>query len=616
MKKVITNLSTAVLVMGQVFLGYSAGGAVESTSLETKKMSEFNLDKMVISATKTEHRLGDVPVSMDVITAEDMLLKGAKTVHDALRGIPGISIGKNSGSWGDKGEVSLQGLDAAYTLVLVDGQKMIGGHGGSFDLTNIPVEIVERIEVVKGAASALYGSDALGGVVNIITKAPPEKATASISATLGSRNTQIYEAFAGATIEGVGIQANYTHRESDGVNKETDEYVEDMVQAAFAYKFLPDMKLTLKPNYTKTRIVPDERDQEYVGGNLLYDWKPTRDSKVVFRGSMLRYIHKTDSESTDYNATETEAELMYSRRLFSNYTLTGGYVYNTRTNDDRAKGYTADQTLNSGYLQAEAKVRMVTLVAGVRVDSHDLWGTETNPKGSVMVDIIDGLKARASVGTSFKAPSLVELYADDWRMGPFSVQANPELKPEKALSYQAGLEYVLGKYLLTKASYFRNDMEDMIGYTTTRMGPPPWDMNWINIDEAMTQGVEASLKSQLFDGLDINLGYTYLLTENKETGMALTYKPKHKLEAEIAYLIPYIDLRVALEAEYVGERFEDDENEDKLGEYTLYHLTLSHDVAGKGNAFVRVENLSNENDIEDEYDVDGAYITVGYKMKY
>ncbi|MCD4812446.1 TonB-dependent receptor [bacterium] len=581
-----------------------------------KEMSNFNLDTLVISATRTEHKLGDVPVTTEIITKEDIQARGVKTVQDALRGLPGIKINKSCGSWGDKGKIEIQGLDASQTLILVDGQRAVGGHANAVDLNQIPVEMIERIEIVKGPGSALYGSDAMAGVVNIITKSATEKMQASAGASLGSRQTQIYEAGGCIKTGDFGVAANYTHRQSDGIEKETDKYSEDMVQGTMQYSFTPQVKLAVKPSYSKNKMDYEGRNQEHLGLNMLFDWTPDKYSKLNFRGGLLNYKHYTEDKSTDYIGDDYDAEINYSRTLFDYYTLIGGYSYYSKKLDDQGKEYSADQTLHSGLLQTEMDIGPVTAVLGARGDNHDLWGTETNPKASLMYKVMEGLKLRASAGTAFRAPSLVKLYAEDWRMGPFLVKANPDLKPEKSIGYQVGAEYNLSTLLLTKLSYFRNDIEDLINAEYVRRGRPPWDMNWVNVDAVMTQGMEFSVAGQPLDDLNFRLGYTYLQTEDKETGKELTCKPQHKLDFSASYRIPFIDVLLVAEAEYVGERFEDAENEDQLDAYTLFNLALSRNILDYVDIFVRADNLSGEKNITDEYDIDGTSVLAGLKVKF
>ncbi|RKY42124.1 MAG: hypothetical protein DRP80_07100, partial [Candidatus Omnitrophota bacterium] len=232
----------------------------------------FNLGEVIVTATKTEHTLGDVPAEAEVITKDEIKAKNIKTVQDALMYLTGIKINKNCGSWGDKGKIEILGLDAKHTLILVDGQRILGGHAAAADLQQIPIEAVERIEVVKGPASALYGSDAAGGVINVITKSAPEKPTFSASVSFGSRGTQIHEVNGGAKKDKFGCFLNYTYRESEGVHKITDQYRENMFQASFEYKFSPESKLTLKPSYSEHRMKDEGRKQERFSLNSIWEW--------------------------------------------------------------------------------------------------------------------------------------------------------------------------------------------------------------------------------------------------------------------------------------------------------------------------------------------------------
>jgi len=238
---------------------------------ESQEEEVFNLGQIVVSATKTEHTLGDVPVEVSVITKEEIKDKNIKTVQDALKYLTGIKINKNCGSWGDKGKVEMLGLDSKHILILVDGQRILGGHAASVDLQQIPIEAVERIEVVKGPASALYGSDAIGGVINIITKSAPEKPSVSLSASFGKRGTQIYELSGGFKKGKFGSFFNYTYRKSKGIEEELDKYWENIFQGSLEYEFTPRYKFTLKPYYSEHKIKYDGRKQERTRINSIWE---------------------------------------------------------------------------------------------------------------------------------------------------------------------------------------------------------------------------------------------------------------------------------------------------------------------------------------------------------
>jgi len=614
--KVIASRIGYKPMMNRVIVSMNEVSILNFELLETA----IPIEGIIVTATKTEHSLGDVPVSAVLITKEEIEAENIKTVQDALMYLPAVKINKSCGSWGDKGKVEIQGLSANHTLILVDGQKWHGGHGEGVDLQSMPIEMIERIEVVKGPASSLYGSDAIGGVVNIITKFASEKPTISLSTALGSRKTQIHEAVGSFKKGKFGSFLSYTYRESDGVQPESDWYDEHILQVSFRYEFSPQAKLTLKSYYSTHKMkyelsdtTMQERIQERFALNSIYEWAPDELSKLNLRSSWFNYKHYTDNKSSDWDDNNYEIELNYSRLVFDKHTLTGGYHYQKEDIDDRGKDYKADQTLHGFFLQDEIDFSPFAFVLGTRIDNHDRWQTEVNPKASLLYKITEDLKLRGSVGKAFRGPALVKLYGS-WRMGPYLVHPNPDLKPERSIGYQIGAEYRLAEKLLSKLSFFRNDVEDMISHRIVKVGPPLWDMYWENVGEAVTQGIELSLASQIIDNLTGKLGYTFLDTEDKKTKKKLTYKAKHKLDLGLDYEISRIALNINLIAEYIGKRYDSDYN--KLKDYTIFNFALTKDIGKYVQVFVRVDNIFDKKNIEDEYDIDGTEFLGGMKIKF
>lgn len=607
MKKFFLISVSLLMFFGLVSMIQAEETGVISPSVE--------MQKTVVTATKTEHTLGDVPVAVEVITKEEIEARNVKTVQDALKYISGIKVNKNCSGWGDKGKVQIQGLSADYTLILVDGQKYHGGHGEGVDLQSIPIETIERIEIVKGPASALYGSDAMGGVINIITKSAPEKPTFAASASFGSRKTEVYETSGGFKHAQFGTFLNYTRRESDGIETELDKYKEDILQGTLQYEFTQQSRLDLKPYYSEHKMEDEGRTQKRVGLNALWEWNPDKLSKLNLRGSLLNYEHYTDDRGSDWDDDNYEVELNYSRLVFGKHTLVAGYHYQGEDIDDKGKGYDGSQTLNSFFLQDEIDFSPFVFVLGLRVDDHDKWGTEINPKASLMYKATDALKFRASVGRAFKAPDLVKLYGEGWRMGPYVVHANPNLNPETSVGYQLGAEYEFSQDILGKVTLFRNDIEDMINYRTVKTSYP-YDMYWENIDEATTQGVEVSLVSRFMDNLTAKLGYTFLDTEDEATGKELVERAKHKVDLELDLDIPQLGLNFNLAGQYVGKRYEDEENTERLGSYAVWDFAATKDITDYAEIFARVDNIFGKKDIEDEYDIDGTEFFAGLKLKF
>lgn len=615
------------LILNAVVLSFwfvAAVGAAE------EDLSAVEMQKTVVTATKTEHTLGDVPVAAEVITQEEIKAKNIKTVQEAIKHLSGMKIIQNSGSWGNKGNIQIQGLDAKHTLIVVDGQKYYGGHG-AVDVNSIPIEMIERIEVVKGPASALYGSDAVGGVVHIITKSGPDKATGSASAAFGTRNTRIHEASGGFKKGKFKSFLNFTYKESDGKEAEytdssgirqSDQYDEYILMGSFDYNVTSESSLTLKPYYSENTVKSgisatelQDRVQKRLGLNTIWGWRPDNLSKLNLRGSWFNYRHYTDDKRSDWEDDSYEVEIDYSRLVMNRHTITGGYHYHNEASDDAGKDYEADQTLHSFYLQDEMDFEPVIFVVAARLDEHDKWDTEINPKASLLYRVTDGFKLRASVGRAFKGPTLTGLYADGWRMGPYLVHANPDLKPETSVGYQLGAEYMLSEMFIAKLSFFRNEVENLISSRTVRSGPPPWAMYWENIDEARTQGIEIGLTSRLMENLTGNLEYTFLDTENKETGKELTNRPKYKLDFGLDWKIPSFGMNLNFACQYIGERYDDEDNTIELDAYTIYNISATKQMTKYGELFMRIDNIFGEKDIEDEYDIDGAQFLAGVKIK-
>lgn len=574
----------------------------------------LKLDQVVVTATKTEHTLGDVPVDAEVVTREELDRRQVKTIQDALKYLTGVKINQTSSGWGDKGKVQMQGLEERHTLILVDGQRFLGGHGDAADLQSIPLDMVERIEVVKGPASALYGSDAMGGVVNIITRKDPGKVSLSLSPSFGSRATQVHEATAGFSAGGFSSLLGYTYRESSGVEKTTDEYHEHIFQGNLGYAFTPDSKVTVKPYYSEHFMEDESRMQKRGGVNTAWDWTPGKLSKASVRGSFFKYEHTTGDGTTDWDTNSYEGEITYSRLLFDRHMLTAGYQYFKEDIDDKGKEYKADQYLHSIYLQDEIDIKPLVVVIGTRIDQHDRWGTEVNPKASLLYSVTEYLKIRGSVGTAFKGPSLVKLYGDGWRMGPYLVHANPDLKPEKSLGYQLGVEYSFLERFLAKLTLFRNDIEDLVDSYIVKKGKPPYDMYWRNVDKAVTQGVEVSLTARVMEGLTANAGYTYLDTEDKTLDRELTYRSKHKASLELNQRFPEIGFNINLAGEFFGPRFDDDYK--KLGGYFVCNIAATQDIGAHLQLFARADNIFDKKNVEDEYDIDGIQVLAGLKMSF
>lgn len=577
-------------------------------------------EDVVVTATKTAHSLDDVPIKTEVITRQEIENKKYKSLQEVFERMPGLRVDMTSGAWGDKGKVRIRGLESKHVLILVDGHRLYGGHDASVDLQSYPTEMIERIEVVKGPGSALYGSEAMGGVINIITRNPEKGADASASAAYGSRNRQIVEATSGWKGNGLGSLLSYTYRHSDGIESNFDEYDEHALQGTLSYDFSPRAQVRLKPYFSEHSIDYEDRVQQRIGLNPSWQWQPDELSTLRLWGSWFSYDHEaedpeTGKKDTDYTHDMYEMELNYSRLFLDRHLLTLGSQFEQEERDDKAKGYDADEDVISFFASDEIDWHPLVLVLGARFDDHDEWGSEVTPKVNIAYHLSNSVKLRGSVGRAFNAPTLSKLYGQ-WRMGPYEVQPNPDLEPEESWGYDLGADWRINSDISLSLTLFQNDVENLIVSRTVRKGPPPWDLFWENVNEARTRGVEISAAATFLENWTADLGYTYLDAENRETGKELEERANHELDMSLGWQQPSSGLSVFLEGQYLGRRYADEENADRLGGYALFDLVINKDFGDHYQTFVRVDNLLNKEGIEDAYDVDGTELLAGVNFRF
>ena len=586
------RLAAAALVV--LLAGFPAVQA-----LADDQQKETQLETTVVTATLTETPVRELGVAATVITAEDIERRQATHVLELLQEVPGFNMSQ-TGSRGGLSELRVRGGEADYALVLIDGVQVNDG-GGHFDFATLSTDNIERIEIIRGPQSALYGSDAIGGVINIITKKGTGAPLVKLSTAGGLRDNGHYQA---------EHKAGFTFgREQGGVSlaygRSDDEGVVDFVNSGFRSNVFSgrfDLHPTDRWDFTFTTRLEDTRFEypSEAGGDRIdrlvpgLDPDQNNEETDFVAGARLRvdatdwwehvlhYGHHTkdndnhdpaDPETSyDYmdslsNYTETRDSIDYHWNFYIpkegpvQSTLTVGFEYEDESYSSISTGsYTsnceADRD-NMGYYMQEQLTLFdrLHLVGGFRLEDNSEFGTEIVPRGSVAFEIFEtDTKLRAAVGEGFKEPSFFENFGGGYVVG------NPDLDPEKSFSWEVGIDqYFWDDRITLSFTYFNNEYEDLITYVTTLNSADP---NYLNIQGAESQGLEFEARVRPGYGLTLGASYTYLDTEVTDDGglnsvffaegKKLLRRPEHQFGFFVDWA--WEGLKIHVNTTWVGER--------------------------------------------------------------
>lgn len=602
----------------------------------------FDLGEVVVTATKTPHLLKDVPGSVTIVTKEEIEESGANDLGEALEKAVGVKI-RDYGSMGAATGISLRGSTPGQVLVLVDGRPTALSSLGTTDLSLYPVDNIERIEVVRGPSSALYGADALGGVVNIITRDAPEKPTATFDLSYGTFNTQIYQMSYGAKKDKFGYFFTAGKNKSGG-NRENSACDGKHFTTKLSYDFSENAKISLSLGYLyQSSDTPgsltwpsldahqnDEKDWVDLTYNLRLGEDSDIMAKVFYNRHWLESIagHLATDSRSETKINQVGLELQHNFLLNEMNLLTYGVSYkrdevevDDKVNNTFTIGGGKEPTTTGIYLQDEIKFNALplTLVPGVRYDAPSDYEKRVSPKLSALYELGEKTNIRASVGQAYRAPTVDDLYwYEDWGYG-MGAYGNPDLKPEKSTSWELGVEHQFGQKVLARTTYFRSEVKDLITWAETPAGS--WCYVATNVDEALIQGVESETKFQFTPEISASLNYTYTDARNKgETyyDKYLRYQPKDKVGCTLDYENKK-GFKASVGVEYIGSTYSDQDNTEtnKLDEYPLLSARISKTIGKYAEVYLVGKNLTDEEyQVYRDYPMPGVSITGGVKIKF
>ena len=623
------------------------------------------LGQVTVTASGHAQQLEDAPASISVITREQIEQRYYQDATDALRDIPGVII--TGGGSGDRGnDIVIRGMPAQYTLILVDGKPVStretrpNGSAGFEQDWLPPLQAIERIEVVRGPMSTLYGSDAIGGVINVITRKVAEEWGGAVQLDTiiqdDSRSGDIQQgnfSLSGPLLAdtlGLQVYGRASSRQEDRFVDGFEEKNLKNLNARLSFTPTDNQDFTLEAGRTKqdrrSLIGYSAPATGCRGGCTDSDNEFTREVLALSHtgrwdfGTTDSYVQREEAENLtrEMKVTNTSAKTALVAPL-GDHLLTVGANFEKEEPSDETSNQISDRTevdASKWALFAEDEWMLpgnVSVTGGVRLDDDENYGSHVSPRLYGVWGMAPRWTLKGGVSTGFRSPSLREI-TPDW--GQVSrggdVYGNPDLEPETSVNKELGLYFNAGRDLQANVTVFHNDFKDKI----TRIACPPSvcpggpnqfgsDPTYrVNVDEAVTQGVEAAVSTTLARTLDLTLSYTYTDSEQKSgeyKGEPLNQVPKHLASLQA-------DWRVTSRlSPWLAVRYRGEESQPTTGPSSSSIVAPSNTLVDAGLAFkltpqatlnTGIYNIADKEIFQDEYGYveDGRRYWLGMRVSF
>jgi vitamin B12 transporter len=556
-------------------------------------------ERIVISPYRRPGVVSQSGSAVSVLDAEMIDRTESQTVADLLRRVPGVEVVQAGGA-GRTATVFLRGAESDQTLVLIDGVRVNTVADGSFDFADLRVENIDRIEVLKGPQSVLYGSEALGGVVSIFTNRAQEGGGVTFKAEGGSYSSQTYNVRGAVNNGKVASSTSLSFQASAGIsaaaprlgNTEADGYENLTLSSSSDVMLGSDWKATLNGRFQRGDTQLDGfdfltgpiDDLNYTQRHQLVTGRAsiTKMTGIVRPGLILAYMYDQlsgydpDTSYNSYSIRNGSLSPTFQVDIVPNdwSFTTIGATFDSRSavnpgNFDRTRS-----VFGSFVNQQFDFSKYLSISGGVRFDHYSDFGDQVTYRTTVSGSV-DELASRlhTSFGTGFKAPTFNELY--------FPQFGNPNLSAEENRGFDVGVETTLSDGdVVNDLTFFRSDYTDLISFNTT-------DFTAANIESSHARGFEESLEVRVSDAVSFTFGYTYTDSINNSTGSMLPRRPLHRFTTGVV-LKPVDDLSVDLIYLLVKDRVESDLK--KMDDYDLFNAAIRY-TGGAVNPYMRVVNL-------------------------
>ncbi len=576
--------------------------------------AQTSADTVVVTASRMPQRAHDVIADTTVIHAEEIARSGAGSVADILQRQRGIEITRNGGP-GASTDVYLRGSNANQVVVLLDGVRVGSSTSGTAAWNAIPLSAIERIEIVYGPLTTLYGADAIGGVIQVFTRKGEGGPVVTASLGAGSNATRA----AASTVSGSGGGLRYaftagyedadgfssTRPGASGFNPDEDGYRRRSANGQLSYTVAPGLEVgaqllhsALRAQYDSGAASYDTHNEQelntaavHASSQVSANWRST-----------LQYAASRDQLGSFTNATasgRSQIETRQDELTWQNAIAIGAdtlqLLYSHRKEDvesSSSRALTRARITNS-YAAAYSARRGAHLLDLSARHDRSVYGNKNTGAAGYGIELGNGLRATASIGTSFRAPTFNELYYPG-----YGLETN---KPEKGRNREAGLHYDAGRVQLD-ASYYRNRLTDMIVSSTPCPGTGIGSCAY-NVNEAKLEGVTLAARTRLA-AINLRGSLDWQDPTDETTGKQLLRRSKK--HAKFAADTSFGPVKTGAELQLSGRRFNDAANLRPLGGYGLLNLYTSWQVTPDLSLLVRLNNVTDK-----QYELARFYGTSG-----
>jgi vitamin B12 transporter len=564
----------------------------------TTTAQDLELNPVVVTSTRFEQTLHSVVGDLTLITREEVEKSGAINLPQLLATAPGVQISQTGGP-GQSASVFLRGSNSDEVLILLDGMRINSATLGTASLENIPLAQVDHIEILRGPAANTYGSDAVGGVIQIFTKRGQGQPTVSVTAGFGSDNTQQGSASINGSTESVQYSASVSGSDTDGIsayedptnsfNADDDGYKNKSLTASVQVELIAGHSLGFAGFYSE--------------GKSNYDTDSAYDNHQKSKQEVIQLISKnaftdswhstltlgqskdkandysqpspwTGNGKSEYETTQDQLNWMNTvklpigtallgyERLEQKVSSTTDYDEDKRTNDAFVGSYSLDLGANSFLLSA-------------RNDDNSQYGSHATGAAGYAYNFTDAWKATASYGTAFKTPTFNQLYWPGF--------GNPDLKPEKSENCEASLRYETSKLDLAMV-VFQNNVRNLVEFTG-----PPSGFDPVNTGKAKIEGVTLSGRYAVLENVSLRGNTTFQSAKNEETDQNLVRRSARY--GTVGVDTTHDKLQFSVETQYASKRYNDGANDIPFDGYALVNTYLTYTINPSWKVQGRVNNI-------------------------